>query len=626
MAELNITELDFATIKENLKTYLAAQPEFTDYDFSGSALNTLLDVLAYNTHYNAILANFQANEMFIDSAIKRSSVVSLAKTLGYIPRSTTSSKAYVDVTVTKNVTTGSTLSITPSVQFSTSINGVSYVFNVNETQTVSETAGEFIFENVELIEGNPLSNTFVITSDNVSGPLVLPVTTIDTSTIEVSVQNSVGDLTTNIFTKTDTVVDITSTSKVFWVEENSNGYHQLIFGDDIIGKQLTAGNIVTVTYLSSKGDASNGARNFAVIGNIGGETQVAVTTTTPAAGGAPKETIDSIRFNAPKYNATRNRAVTSEDYRSLIKANFTKAKEVVVWGGEENIPPVYGKVFISIHPTTGAVITDADKEYITETILRPRSVMSIQHDFVDPEYVYLGFEGIINYDNKLTNYTPTDLAALVQADIEDYFTEEFGTLDKTFFISQLSARVKTVNTSIVGSVFKMRIQKRLSITTGTTGYSKNLNFLTAIDPETVRSSNFTTTLGSVSYNAYLQDFSNDDVQNDTGLGVIKLINTLNNQPITTVGTVNYLTGVVTLNNLIVSGYLGNVTELYISARPQPLYQNITSSATRTAESSTFAVTATPSKNTIIVLDDSTNNITANITPGLSITCIPYINV
>lgn len=622
MAELIVTELDFADIKTSLRTYLASQTEFTDYDFTGSALNTLLDVLAYNTHYNAVLANMQANEMFIDTAIKRNSVVSLAKMLGYTPRSRTSAKAYVNIDVPKVNTVGSQLSIDSTVKFTASINGTVYTFNVNEEQTATVSSGVFSFTDVELIEGVGLSNAFTITSDLTQGPLVIPVDTLDTTTIEVVVQNSVGDVTTTTWNKTSTIVDITGTSKVFWVEENLDGKYQIVFGDDIIGKALTVGNIVTVSYYASKGPDANGAQTFSLSGTVNGETTATVTTVTPAAGGQEKESIDSVRFNAPKYNATRNRAVTSEDYRSLIKANLAKAREVAVWGGEENDPPQYGKVFISVHPTTGAVFTDADKEYLLESVIRPKSVMSIQHEFVDPEYLYLGFEGIVNYNNKLTSSTSTQMAAAVETEIETYFTNDFGTLDKTFFLYRLTERVKDLNSAIISSVFKMRLQKRLAITVNSS-YSALVNMLTAIDPETIYSSNFTTRVGNRNYLGYIRDFSDDSVQNDTGTGTLKFINASTGLPVVNVGTVNYATGIITLTNLFVQSYAGNATKLHLHATPQALYQNISSSLTRTSDISEFAVLAQPAKNTIIVLDDSEVDPSAGISSGLAITALPF---
>lgn len=625
MAELNITDLDFDTIKANLRTYLAAQPEFTDYDFTASALSLLLDVLAYNTHYNAVLANLQANEMFIDTAIKRSSVVSLAKMLGYSPRSTTSAKAQVNLTVTKNVTSGSTLSITPSVKFNASINNTSYTFNVNESQTATVNgSNEFVFTNVELIEGIRLSNEFLIAADNVSGPLIIPNNNVDTTTIEVDVQVSSSNLSSTTWTKTSSIVDITSTSKVFWVEENNQGQYQVVFGDDNVGAKLTAGNIVTISYVASSGSSSNGARTFTLVGDIDGEDEVDITIVAPAAGGSAPESIDSVRFNAPKFNANRNRAITTEDYRTLIKQNLTKAREVTVWGGEENSPPVYGTVYISIDPISGSVLTEADKNFVKETVLRPRSVMSIKHEFVDPDYLYLGLEGVVNYNPKMTNLKASDLSVLVEAEIQDYFDEELGTLSKTFFLSRVSERVKLLNTSVVSSLFKMRLQKRIPIGISTkAGYTSTLNYLTAIDPETVRSSNFITTINGLRYNGYLQDFSDDAVQSDTGYGTIKFINRDTNTPVATVGTVHYDGGIINLNNVIVTEYLGNVNTLYLGLRPQPLYQNITSGTVRTSDVETFAVAARAAKNTIITLDNSENNSAAGITPGLVISCRPF---
>lgn len=626
MAELNITELDFADIKTNLRNYLAAQPDFTDYDFSGSALNVLLDVLAYNTHYNAILANLVANEMFIDSAIKRTSVISLAKTLGYVPRSTTSAKAYVNLSVARDVTPGTTLTIGPSVKFNATINNETFTFNVNELQTATvNNENNFIFSDVELIEGIRLSNAFVITPDLLTGPLVLPNENIDSTTIEVSVQTSASNLTTTTFTKQTNIVDVTATSKVFWVEENNEGNIQIVFGDDNIGAKLVAGNIVTITYLVSKGSDSNGCRNFTLVGDIDGEDSVNITIINAAAGGAEKESIDSVRFNAPRYNATRNRAVTTEDYRTLIKQNFPKAREVTVWGGEENTPPIYGKVFVSIDPVTGAIITDADKDFITETILRPRSVMSIQHEFIDPDYLYLGMEAVVSYNPKLTNFKASDLATLVTSDIQDYFNDELGTLNRTFFLSRLTERVKNLDTSVVSSLFKLRLQKRLSILTNvSSGFSGILNYLTAIEPETIKSSTFVSTISGITYTGYLQDFSDSHiVERGTGTGTIKFINAATSAPVTTLGTIDYAAGLITLNNVNVTRYLGSVNQVYLSLRPQPLYQNITSGLIRTSDTSLFAVTAQPAKNSIITLDTSTSNSIANILPGLVVNARPY---
>jgi hypothetical protein len=253
--------------------------------------------------------------------------------------------------------------------------------------------------------------------------------------------------------------------------------------------------------------------------------------------------------------------------------------------------------------------------------------MSIKHEFVEPDYVYLGFEGVINYNPKLTALKASDITTLVTAGIEDYFDNELGTLDRTFFLSKFSERVKEVNPSIVSSVFKMRLQKRIPIGISTrAGYSAQLNYLTAIDPETIRSSNFVTTISGIRHTGFLQDFSDDAISSDSGTGTIKFIDKTTNTVVATVGTVNYMEGVITLSNVVVTEYLGNVAELYLSLRPQPLYQNITSSVVRTTDNSLFAVAAQPSRSTILTLDDSVSNSDANILAGVVISSRPYTTV
>jgi hypothetical protein len=391
---LRVTELDFDTIRTNLKTFLQSQTEFTDYNFDGAGLSVLLDVLAYNDHYSAMTVHLMANEMFIDTAIKRSSVVSIAKTLGYIPRSVSGSRAILNLVVTSTaVSPPSVMTLDTNVKFTSTVNSTPYTFNVLTPQTVTGTAGVYTFPNVTVLEGVRLTNTFVAAADTLSGPFVIPVSTIDLSTLLVSVEG----ISTVAFTRATSVIDILPTSPVYWVEENMDGNYQILFGapdsrgEGNIGLPIEVGNIVTVSYIASTGSNSNGARTFSLVGSVATDTTTAVTTTAVASAGSEKETIDSIRFNAPKYNATRNRAVTAQDYKSLILANLSKAQSVVVWGGEENTPPIYGKVFITIDPRAGYTIADSDKSYITESILRPRGVMSIQHEFVDPEYLYLGF-------------------------------------------------------------------------------------------------------------------------------------------------------------------------------------------------------------------------------------------
>ena len=627
MADIRVTELDFADIKQNLKNYLKSQDEFSDYDFDGAGLNVLLDVLAYNTHYNALLAHLQANEMFIDTAIKRSSVVSIAKTLGYIPRSSTASRARVNLVVTPTVDTAATsLTLMPSVKFTSSVNNVNYTFNVANEYTAVKTNGVFTFNNVDLLEGNKVTNSFIVAADTVSGPFVVPNAFLDETTFSVGVRSSTSAIDNVTYSRATSIIDIANTSTAFWLEENPDGLFQIVFGDDIIGKKLAAGNVVTVQYLACNGPNANGANSFTLVGTINGEPSVDITVVNKSASGSFKESIDEIRFNAPKYNATRNRAVTSQDYRSLILSEFSRAKSVAVWGGEENDPPIYGKVFITLDPKDGEVITDADKDFISESILRPRSVLSIQHEFVDVDYLYAGFEVDIKYNPRNTALTANEISSEVRQGVEAYFNTNLKTLDKTFLYSQFVDYIKLLLPNIiVGVLAKMKLQRRVEFVTSTSN-SKTVRFLTSIVPETLRSTNFSVSVNDTTYTAFIKDFSNTDTIDFTGTGTLKLMdvdthNVLNGA----LGTINYTTGVVVINNLTILSYFGNATELRLTVIPQELGKNIAPSVIPITETSLFATTPSPSRNSIIDLDDSEADTTSNLSPGLIVTVSPYIS-
>lgn len=627
MADIRVTELDFNAIKQNLKTYLKSQSEFSDYDFDGAGLNVLLDVLAYNTHYNAVLAHLQANEMFLDTAIKRASVVSIAKTLGYVPRSSTSARARVNITVSKASPAPATLTLLPSVKFTASLNGNTYTFNVSDEKTVSYNSEtqSYVFEDVDLLEGVRLTNSYVIASDTVSGPLQIPVPNIDTSTLEVSVYPSTTLLTpVTPFTRSTDIIDINADSAVYWLEETPEGTYNIIFGDDILGKKLSVGNVVVANYIACNGTNANGASTFTLIGSIDGETNVTVELVNKSASGSFKETIDEIRYNAPKFNATRNRVVTAQDYKTLILSQFNRAKSVVVWGGEENTPPIYGKVFITIDPKDGEVITEADKDYISESILRPRAVMSIQHEFVDPDYIYVGFDMDVKYNPRLTTLTTQQLRAEVIDGIEEYFNTNLKTLDKTFIYSQFTDYISQLDSSIVGILVKMRLQRRLDVETNSS-VSQMVKFLTPLVPGTIKSTQFRATINEINYTCYVQDFSDTSIIDENGTGTLKLVEASTKNVLRgNIGTVNYATGDVYLSDLTITAYLGSFDGLRINAKPQELGKNISPSVIPITQTSDNAVVPSPSKNSIIELDDSPAESILALSPGLVVTVTPYI--
>ena len=624
MADLRVTELDFEQIKQNLINYLSSQAEFADYNFSGSGLNTIIDLLAYNTHYNAILAHLQSNEMFIDSALKRSSVVSIAKTLGYTPRSVTSSRATVDVNVVPAVSyTSSTLTIPKYTKFTTTNNGETYTFVSLAEHNASKNLGEFAFSDVVVAEGVVVTQRTTIASDTVSGPIKIKNNNIDLSTINVSVQTSSSNLTTTSYERTTTIVDVTSTSKVYWVEEGQDGYYQLIFGDDIIGKKLTVGNIVIIEYLASKGAAPNGARTFTCSVNLASAAPV-TTLVSMASGGADRENIDSVRFNAPKFNATRNRAVTVEDYKTLILGNFDKAKAVAVWGGENNVPPIYGKVFISIDPKSGYLVTESDKDYLLNTIIRPRSVLSLLHEFVDPTYLHVGLDIKVNYDPRVTPFTSSQIESIVTNTVETYFENELSTLDKKFYFARLVNKIQTTHNAILGTLIDMRLQRRI-VPILNTHENLKFYFTTLVEPNSFRSTNFTTTVSGTSYTAYVQDFPNTNPPERNGTGTLKLLNIENDEILVAdYGTITYNgSGAVTIPDFFVTNIGG--ADVRFNALPQELGKDLNPTVVQSTPVSTSAVYPYPSQNIIVTLDNSETNVSLGTTVGLQVTAVAIEN-
>lgn len=398
MAQLDVSELDFASIKQSLQTYLQSQEEFSDYNFEGSGLSVLLDVLAYNTHYNAMLSHMIVNESFLDSAVKRSSVVSLAKAIGYTPRSRRSAEATVNLVVYPPAGyTDTILTITRDTRFQTTVDGQFYTFfpQTGQFSILRSNQGRdlFYFPNLKIKEGRRVSNNFIVNSSNLTGPFTIPNVGVDTSTLRVRVQKSATDFGLTTFTHRDKFIDVKSTTAAYFIEEGADSLYQIRFGDGVVGKALEAGNIVIIDYLATVGAPANNARQFSVGSTLtlSGE-QVVVQTVQSSVGGISRESVDSIKQNAPRYNSTKERAVTARDYQSLILAANPNVESVSVWGGEDNDPPMYGKVFLSLNPVLGSIITQSDKDKIQAEIIGPKTPIAIIPEFVDPEFTYVGIQ------------------------------------------------------------------------------------------------------------------------------------------------------------------------------------------------------------------------------------------
>jgi hypothetical protein len=620
MAQLEVTDLDFQRIKENLKTFLQSQEEFQDYNFDGSGLSILLDVLAYNTHYNGTLAHFLSNEMFIDSAVKRNSVVSIAKTLGYTPTSRRSAVADVTFEIRPPQSYSPTsLTISRDTIFTTNVGNKTYNFYPKEDATsslgtlLSNQTG-FSFP-LELIEGKRISNRFTVDQTNTSGPFVLPNENIDTTTIRVRVVQSptVQDITSwNYY---DDIMSVEPTTRAFFVEEGPSGLYEVRFGDDIIGASLEVNNIVLIDYIVSSGAGANNTSTFSATGTFTGSTETkTVYVNNSAAGGQERQSIDSIRYNAPKFNSTKNRVVTSDDYEALIKTRFNNINSITVWGGEDNIPPIYGKVFVAIQPLPGSIITQSDRDIIIRDIIRPRSVVSIQTEFVDPITTYLSLNVTVDYDKTKTTLTSSRIESEVIAVINNYFTNNLNKLQKNFYYSKLSAAINATTNSIFSNSIQIVMHRRIPITTGVTD-QYTVYFNTELENESFRTSNFTTTITGQQYEVYITDAG----QSTNNL-VMKRV--ADDFIVTTVGTIDYSTGVVNIPQLLIDSLSGGESELRFYVEPFGFSPNIlTTGLTNTTETVSRAVFPFSSRNTVISLDASATNSSANIIPGLTVSAI-----
>ena len=460
---LQVAELDFDTIKTNLKSYLKQQSEFQDYDFEGSGLDVLINLLAYNTHYNAYYLNMVANEAFLDTALLRDSVVSHAKTLGYVPYSKSASKAVINLTVETGSSTVDTVTIPKGfVLLSNTIDNQTYNFNVMADTTVTKSGTKYFFENLEIKEGQFVAYSFTQDeSANPKGIFEIPDADVDTNTITVSVRPSSSNSQVTIYNKVADILDVTSSSEVYFLQEARGGKFKIYFGDNVIGKKINDGAIVNITYLSTNGRAADKASSFTVSAAIGAFTNITVDTVSVAAGGTNRETVSEVKYNAVAQFATQNRLVTFKDYESYITKNYPSLDSISVWGGEEETPPVYGKVFISIKPKTDYYISETEKRRILDDIVKPKSIVSVQTEFRDPEFLYLLVNNYIQYDPKKTTVSADGIKNNIRNAIIGYRNSKLNKFGAKFILSKMQDAVDATNlNSIIGSETVVRLQKR----------------------------------------------------------------------------------------------------------------------------------------------------------------------
>src|SRR6056300_327165 len=425
-SKLNISQLNFDAIKANLKRFLSNQSQFKDYDFEGSGMSVLLDLLAYNTHYLSYNANILANEMFIDTADLRNSIVSLAKALGYTPNSPRAANA--DINVVVNNATGASLTMNAGTQFTTSVDGVNYNFVTTSSNTITPVDGVYTFSNLNIYEGTYVTYQYNVDTSDVDQRFLIQSANADTSTLSVQIQNSSVDTTTNTYTKATSITELDGTSKVYFLQEAEDGKFEIYFGDGVIGKALEDGNIIILKYVVTNKTAANGASSFSLSGNIGGFSDVSITVNSNAANGAEAQSNESIKFNAPKSYSAQDRAVTIEDYKTKVRELYANSKSVSAWGGEDAETPFYGRVYISINPTSGSTLTDTTKDSIV-TQLKKYSVASVTPVIIDPETTSLLLTSTVKYDEKATTKTSATLKTDVTNALTGYNNDTLNQFD-----------------------------------------------------------------------------------------------------------------------------------------------------------------------------------------------------
>ncbi len=548
---LSVTSLDFDDIKNNMKTFLRQQDQFTDYDFEGSTISTLLDVLAYNTHYNAVYANVLANEMFLDSADIRNSIVSHAKHVGYTPRSATSPIAKLNVVVSD--LEGSSATAARGTTFTTSVDGTSYNYIVKDDTTISPVSGVYTFSELPVYEGTLVNNKYTVDVTNADQRFLIKNKFADTTTLKVTVQNSSSDTTTVTYTKSTDLADVTSTSTVYYLEGVEDEQYEVIFGDGVLGKALSTGNIVTLSYIVTSGTGSNGATSFTLSGNIAGSSSATITTASNSSGGAEPETPDSIRFNAPRQYASQNRAVTTKDYEARVKTIFPNAKSVQVWGGEDNSTPVYGRVYISINPKSGVTVTESNKSDII-TQLKDFNVASITPVIEDPETTFIQLNTTVKYDQKATTKAPDTIKSLVQNAITTYNENNLQQFDQMFRHSKFIETINKVDTAILSNITTVKLHKSFTATTtGTTTYTIGFNNA-FYNPHSGHNASGGGILVSTGFKIS-GDTTNEYFLDEDGEGNVRLyyitagVRTYTNN---TQGTIDYTNGTIVLNSLHIS--------------------------------------------------------------------------
>ena len=577
--KLVVSDLDFTDIKDNLKKFLQSQTQFQDYDFEGSSLSILLDILSYNTHYMAYLANMSTNELYLDSADIRNNIVSLAKMLGYTPNSPRAPKASINVVV--NDGTGTSITMAKGTVFTTTLNDTTYQYINNEDITTTPVDGVFTFSNVTLYEGTLVKFKYTVDETDVDQKFIIPSSNADTSTLKVIVQNSASDTSSNTYTLSSGFSGVGSDSKVYFIQESTDGKFEVYFGDGVTGKKLENGNVVILEYIVTNKTSSNGAKTFALQGSVGGFTNVSITTNSVSQGGADGEDNESVKFNAPLNFAAQDRAVTTTDYETLVKGIYPNALSVSAWGGEDDETPRYGIVKIAIKAGSGATLTDQTKLDIVNG-LKKFNVASVKPEIVDPETTSIVLTSNVKYDAKSTTKSKDTLKSDVINTITNYNTSTLQKFDGVFRHSKITGLIDDTDNSILSNITTLKMRKSFTPTINSaTKY--DIYFRNALyNPHTGHNTAGGGILSSTGFK--VENDNNEMFLDDDGNGNVRryyLVSGVKTYANETQGTINYNTGQVTLNLMSIAS-ISNI---------------------RGAASTVIEITVQPSSNDVVPVRD-----------------------
>jgi hypothetical protein len=480
------SELDFQTIKDSLKTHLRSQNELKDFDFEGSTINVILNLLAYNTQYNSYYLNMLASEKFISTAQKRESVVGAANNIGYVPFSRKSSVAYLSFVITPDIGYTTSIYIPKNTKFTSNIDGTIYTYLTTQDTTIVPVNGTYTVTDLEVKEGRFFSHKFTISATDKF--LKIPNKNVDYSRLAVYVKQSPSDIKSTLYKKYNSLVDLSTISEVYFIQEGNGGLYEIYFGDGILGKSISVGNQVIVEYYTTDGSTPNGARSFTLSDEIGGVASIAFTSVTASSGGSMEESIDSIRISAPTNYQAQNRAITELDYEVLVKQIYPNAKEVSVTGGEKLSPKQFGKVFISILKSDLSILSDRDKSDIILQLNNKYASLTVYPQIIDPYIIRVLLDINVKYSD--IGVSSSEISTTVFNTVKSFVSTELNTFKYVLRSSRFEAMVDNCHKNILSNttIFTLYVDTSDVILSSSV---KTINFAQPLAPNTLTSSIFT---------------------------------------------------------------------------------------------------------------------------------------